>query len=230
MSRVVVVAVALLVFVAGAVRWFVPSVTSQRPDIVGTPSLDGKDVRSQVPLPAGRVACIRPLPLDPSVHEVRLLLQAVGSRPVPELRLTATAPGGYRATARFAGYRATPAEPVTARLSSAAPRAEDGQMCIRNAGRRAVGLVGTYEPESLTLPATFVDGKPAGEVDPAVTFFSGESHSIVQHAGTIADRAAGFTGVLPSWLMWPLLLAVLLGIPLGTLAAVVLAGRGTPRR
>jgi hypothetical protein len=220
MSRLI-VAVALVLFALGAARWFVPSLTLQRPDIVATPSLDGKDVRAGVPLKAGQTACIRPLPLDPGVREVRLLLQA--KRSVP-LRMVASAPG-YRATGRFANYAPGDAVPVTARLSGASPRAQDGQICVRNEGRGPVGLVGTSEPESLSIPVTYVEGRAAGDVDPAVTFFSGRSHSILQQAGTVLGRAAGFTGALPTWLLWPLGLLFLLGLPAGAALALALAAR-----
>ena len=98
--------------------------------------------------------------------------------------------------------------------------------------RSPVGLVGTSEAESLTIPVTYVDGRSVGDLDPAVTFFSGRSHSILQQLGTVLGRAAGFTGALPTWLLWPLgLLTVGLGLPLGAVGAVTLAARGatTPK-
>jgi hypothetical protein len=220
MSRLVVV-VALVVFALGAAKFFLPSATLQRPDIVATPSLDGKDVRSEVPLKPGKVACIKPLPFSPDVRQVRLLLHATGNVG-PALRMVATAPG-WRATGMFSGYAASDANPVTAPLSTAPPRTADGQICVRNTGRRAVGLVGTNEPESQTIPVTYIDGKSTGDTDPAVTFFSGRSHSIAQQAGTIADRAAGFTGALPSWLVWLLAILFFVGVPLGGVLALAMA-------
>ena len=91
MSKVAAVIV-LLVFAAGAVRWFVPSLTLQRDVITSTPSLDGISVRNEIKVRGGETACIKPVPLDPEVRQVRLLLHALGTRPSP-LALTITAPG-----------------------------------------------------------------------------------------------------------------------------------------
>jgi hypothetical protein len=136
-----------------------------------------------------------------------------------------TGPGGYRATGRFAGYAPSGATIVLARLSQAPPQAADGQLCLYNSGRRAIGLVGTSEPESATLPVTYVGDKPPGEVDPAITFLSGEDRSLMQRAGTILDRAALFTGVVPTWLMWPLALLFVLSLPIGAAWALLLSSR-----
>ena len=96
---------------------------------------------------------------------------------------------------------------------------------MHNTGRRAIGLVGTGEPESVTLPVTYVGNRPPGEVDPAITFLSGKQRSLVQQAGTILDRAALFTGGIPGWLMWPLALLFSLGLPLGVAWALLLSAR-----
>ena len=79
-----------------------------------------------------------------------MLLDTRGKR-APTVELTMTGPGGYRATGRFAGYAPSDASLVMTRLSQAPPQAADGQLCLHNTGRRAIGLVGTGEPESVTL-------------------------------------------------------------------------------
>ena len=118
------------------------------------------------------------------------------------------------------------------RLPGAAARRRR-QLCVRNTGRRAVGLVGTDEPLSVSLPATDVDGKPTGEVDPAITFLAGPPQSIISRAGTILGRASDFTGgFVPLWLLWPLTIAVRARRPAGPgMGALQLArARGaTPR-
>jgi hypothetical protein len=217
-------ALVLAVFAIGAVLFYAPWLTEQRTIVAGTPSLDGISYRAEVKLPGGKTACIRPVPLDPNVREVRMLLDTRGN-PARTVDVTLTGPGGYRASGRFANYPPSGATIVSTRLSEAPPRAADGQLCLHNTGRRAIGLVGTSEPESVTLPVTYVGDKPPGEVDPAITFLAGKQRSVAQQAGLILDRAAQFTGVIPGWLMWPLALLFGLGLPVGVAAALLLAGR-----
>jgi hypothetical protein len=219
-------ALVLVVFAIGAVLWYAPWLTEQRVVTASTPSLDGISYRAEVQLPGRKKACIRPLPLDPNVREVQMLLDTRGNPP-PPVDLTMTGPGGYHATGRFAGYASSGASIVVARLSQAPPQAADGQLCLHNTGRRAIGLVGTSEPESVTLPVTYVGDKPPGEVDPAITFLSGKQRSLAQQAGTILDRAAAFTGALPGWLVWPLALLFLLGLPVGAAWALLLSARNS---
>lgn len=217
-------ALVLVVFAIGALLWYAPWLTEQRIVPASTPSLEGISSRAAVKLPGGKSACIRPLPLDPNVRQVRMLLDTRGRR-APAVELTMTGPGGYHATGRFAGYPPSDASLVVARLSEAPPQAADGQLCLHNTGRRAIGLVGTGEAESVTLPVTYVGDKPPGEVDPAITFLSGKQRSLLQQAGTIIDRAALFTGAIPGWLMWPLALLFVLGLPVGAAWALLLSSR-----
>jgi hypothetical protein len=217
-------ALVVVVFVVGALLWYAPWLTAQRTVVASTPSLDGISYRAEVKLPGGEAACIRPVPLDPNVREVRMLLDTRGNR-APAIDLTMTGPGGYRATGRFAGYAPSNASLVVARLSQAPPQAADGQLCLHNTGRRAIGLVGTSEPESVTLPVTYVGSRPPGEIDPAITFLAGKQRSSAQQAGTILERAALFTGAIPSWLIWPLALLFVLGLPVGAASALLLSAR-----
>ena len=122
---------------------------------------------------------------------------------------------GYRGSGRFAGFPAGSIVGVEAAVSPAPPRDVDGVLCLRNTGRRAVGLVGTDEPVSSSLPATAVDGKPVGAVDPAITFLGGPPQSMISRAGTILGRASDLTGgFVPLWLLWPLTIVFVLAAPL----------------
>jgi hypothetical protein len=217
-------ALVLVVFAVGALLWYVPWLTEQRTIVASTPSLDGISSRAQVKLPGGKEACIRPVPLDRNVREVQMLLDTRGNR-TPPVDLTITGPGGYRATGRFAHYAPGDATLVVARLSQAPLEAADGQLCLHNTGRRAIGLVGTSEAESVTVPVTYVGDKPPGEIDPALTFLAGKQRSLAQQAGTILHRAGLFTGALPGWLMWPLALLFVLGLPVGAAWALLVSAR-----
>ena len=200
-------------FAIGALWFYVPHLTEDHANVLSTPSLVGFQTSKQVVVRRGQQACIAPVPLEPALRTVRMVLQARGTQASP-LELELRAPG-YRGTGRFAGYQAGSAVNVEAAVSPAPPRNADGTLCVRNTGRRAVGLVGTDEPLSTTLPATVLDGKPAGDVDPAITFLGGPPQSMISRAGTILGRASDFTGgFVPLWLLWPLALVFVLGAPL----------------
>ena len=138
-----------------------------------------------------------------------------------------TGPGGYRRDGRFAGYAPSDASVpvVDAPQPGAAAGGRTGSCACTTPAAGPSGLVGTGEPESVTLPVTYVGGKASPGVDPAITFLSGKQRSIVQQAGTILDRAAAFTGAIPGWLMWPLALLFLLGLPLGAASVLLLSAR-----
>ena len=220
--RKVAAALVLLVFAAGAAKLYVPWLTATGPEVNSTPSLEGV-TSAEVKVRAGQNACITPVPLDPGDRRLHMLLRTHGKRP-PVVDVTISQPD-YVGRARFHDYSVGAATPVESDLSQPPPRAQDGKLCLRNRGPRAVWLVGTSEGESLTLPVTSVDGKVATDIDPAITFFTGERTSLVQRLGRIMDRAASFTGVLPAWLLWPLGLLFFLGLPFGAAAALLLADR-----
>jgi hypothetical protein len=225
--RKVAVAVALVVFAAGAAKWYVPWLTSKSPEVNSTPSVQGI-IPAEVKVRAGQQACIKPVPLDPGDRQLYMLVRTQG-KPAPVVDVTVTQPG-FVAYARFRNYPIGGVTPVVSDLSRAPLRAQDGELCLHNRGRRAVSLVGTSEPESLTLPVTSVEGKDATDIDPAITFLTGARTSHLQRLGRIADRAAGFTGVLPSWVLWPLGLLFLFGLPVGAAAALLLAEPSAQQR
>jgi hypothetical protein len=199
-------------FAIGALWFYVPHLTEAHPNVLSTPSLVGFQTSKQIVVRRGQQACISPVPLEPALRTVRMVLQARGTQASP-LELELRAPG-YRGTGRFAGYQAGGAANAEAAVSPAPPRDADGTLCVRNTGPRAVGLVGTDEPLSSSLPATALDGKPAGDVDPAITFLGGPPQSMISRAGTILGRASDFTGgFVPLWLLWPLALVFVLGSP-----------------
>jgi hypothetical protein len=212
-SRLLGPIVLLATFALGALWFYVPHLTEDHPDVLSTPSLVGFQTSKQVVVRRGQQACISPVPLEPALRTVRMVLQARGTQASP-LEIELRGPG-YRGTGRFAGYQPGGAVNVEAAVSPAPPGDADGTLCVRNAGRRAVGLVGTDEPLSATLPATALDGKPTGDVDPAITFLGGPPQSIISRAGTILGRASDLTGgFVPLWLLWPLAIAFVLAAPL----------------
>jgi hypothetical protein len=101
----------------------------------------------------------------------------------------------------------------------------DGTLCLRNDGRRRIGLVGSQEAENASLPETRVGGQ-VSPVDPALTFLGAHPRSLLDRAGTVLGRASQFTGgVAPPWLLWALAVVLVVGVPLATAAALFLALR-----
>jgi hypothetical protein len=212
-SRLLGPIVLVATFALGALWFYVPHLTEDHSNVLSTPSLVGFQTSKQVVVRRGQQACISPVPLEPALRTVRMVLQARGTQASP-LEIELRGPG-YRGTGRFAGYQPGGAVNVEAAVSPAPPGDADGTLCVRNAGPRAVGLVGTDEPLSATLPATALDGRPTGDVDPAITFLGGPPQSIISRAGTILGRASDLTGgFVPLWLLWPLAIAFVLVAPL----------------
>jgi hypothetical protein len=203
----------LATFAIGALWFYVPHLTEDHPNVLSTPSLVGFQTRKEVVVRRGQQACISPVPLEPALRTVRMVLHARGTESSP-LELELRAPG-YRGTGRFAGYARGGVIGVEAAVSPAPADNADGILCLRNTGRHAVGLVGTDEPLAASLPATALDGKPTGDVDPAITFLGGPPQSMISRAGTVLGRASDFTGgFVPLWLLWPLAIALVLASPL----------------
>jgi hypothetical protein len=200
-------------FAIGALWFYVPHLTEDHPVVLSTPTLVGYQSSKEVVLHRGQQACTSPVPLEPGLRTVRMVLHGRGKQASP-LELELRGPG-YRGAGRFSGYPSGGIIGVQAAVSPAPPRDADGVLCVRNPGRHSVGLVGTDEPISQSLAATSVDGKPAGPVDPAITFLGGPPRSMISYAGTILGRASDLTGgFVPLWLLWPLALVFVLGAPL----------------
>jgi hypothetical protein len=227
MRRLAGVIVLVVVFVVGALWSFVPHLTEERAVVASTPSLAGFISTSEILVRRGQRACIAPVPLEPAIRRVAMTLHARGPQASP-LELELRGPG-YRGSGRFTGYDPGRAVGVLADVSPAPPANVDGTLCLRNAGRRAVGLVGTAEPVSISLPATTLDGKPAGDTDPQITFLDGPPRTMLSRAGTILGRASDLTGgYVPLWLLWPLSIAFVLGAP-AALAFVFYRATVSPR-
>ena len=224
-SWILAVASVLVVFALGALVRYVPHLTQDHPVSVSTPSPEGLVSVQEVKVRPGQRACIAPVPLEPAIRQVRMVLHALGTD-ASTLRFELRGPG-YRGTGRFAGYPPGARVPVAADVTPSPPKAVDGTLCVRNKGRRSVGLVGTDEGFSASLPGTVVDGKSAGPIDPALAFLDGPPRSLLSQAGTVLGRASDFTGgVVPLWLLWPLTVLLVLAVPV----AVALGFASTVRR
>jgi hypothetical protein len=224
-SRTLAIVSVLVVFGVGALLSYLPYLTQDHQVSVSTPSPEGLVSIKEIKVRPGQRACISPVPLEPAIKRVRMVLHALGTEASP-LRFELRGPG-YRGTGRFAEYTPGTQVPVAADVTPSPPEDVDGTLCLRNTGRRSVGLVGTDDGFSASLPGTSVDGTSAGAVDPALTFLDGPPRSLLSQAGTVLGRASDFTGgVVPLWLLWPLTALLVLAAPV----ALALAFAATVRR
>ena len=197
-------------FAIGGLWFYVPHLTEAHPNVISTPSLVGFQSSKQVVVRRGQQACIAPVPLEPALRTVRMVLQARGTQSSP-LELELRAPG-YRGTGRFTGYSAGGPVDVDAAVSPAPPRDADGtSACATPAAGRRAGRHRRAAVAHRCLPRRST-ASPLASVDPAITFLGGPPQSMISRAGTILGRASDFTGgYVPLWLLWPLAVLLVLG-------------------
>jgi len=141
--------------------------------------------------------------------------------------LTASGPGYRSPPARIAGGQIGYL-PVEAPVPPPRPDLF-GRVCVRNAGRTTVTLVGTEEFRTATRAATTVDGKPVAP-DLALTLFENRAASVPALLPEIVDRVASLRGFLghPA-VVWLLLALVVVAVPAAMLAVLYRALAGEQR-
>jgi len=218
----------LVTVAVGAVIEWRSFLTRDRAVVTATPSLAGLFNRTDVPLRPGRTACISPVPVSRDTGLVQLSLTTLTSpRPQP-LVVTADDAAGYRSRVRIASYPVGPAAVFNVPIR---PPEQDvvGRVCVRNAGRRQVALIGTTEVRSLSSAATRVNGRRQ-RADVALTLLEARQRSVLDRASRVMDRASAFTGgVMPTWLLWPLSVTLALGVPVAVFGGFYLALRSDER-
>lgn len=192
--------------------------TRDRNVVTSNPGLTPFTSVVPVALDPGEEACVSPTPLEARTGRASFLVIAKpAKREVPPLELTVSG-RGYRATTTVRDYPATDT-PTGVQAEFEPPgRALLGEVCWRNAGTRRVNLVGTDEAKSAGPAITTVDGaeQPA---DVTLALSEREPRSLADRPGQLADRVSAISG-LPQVVLWPLLLVVLLGFPLGAAFAL----------
>jgi len=217
-NREGVIAAAVILGIVGymvAFKWR-PFVSAERLVVTATPSLGGLFDSRPLTLRRGDQSCTEPVPIARDTTEARVYLTSTrGGMSPPAVSLTG--PGGYAPTVRTELIAGGDNVPVIARFASPA-RTTESRLCIRNAGRITINLIGTTEPRSLTLAQTTVNGKSTG-VGIALSLNRGQEQSLVEFAPTIVRRASALTGgMCPTWLIW-LMIVMLIMSPLGVALA-----------
>lgn len=199
---VVVAAALALAVVVLTVRW----AAEDRPFTASVPQPPPLDATALVSLGAGQTACLTGVTVLPR-SEVGTLRIGTGGRPPVPLGWRLRGPG-YEAAGRIAPTW-TDNVPLTFGVRPPA-RSLHADFCVRNEGRRGIDLYGaTGEPH--TVSVTEVDGR---RVEPnfQLAFAERAPHSVATRIGEIARSVSAFRPVAP-WMLWPLGLLVVAGLP-----------------
>jgi hypothetical protein len=206
---------ALAVLVVGAAVWWVPYLTRERDYAAAVAQPLPISQTAFVVLGASQQACFGPVALTTDSAQARF---QVGTyfRPGPPMAVAVTGPS-YRQHASVPGGFA---DNTTLRVP-VRPPAKDllVDVCIANRGDRRVALHAAADRTKVPY-VTRVDGH-AQAANPDFAFYGAKRTSIVDHLPRIVRRMTLFKfGFVGPWLMWPLLVVTVLGVPLGALWAL----------
>ena len=218
---------ALVVLAVVTLVAFVPFLDRERAVPVSTPSSPSLFVTpALVEVPPGQRACLDDVALIPEADIARFRVGTYGFDG-PPLLFTLSGPG-YREQVRVPrGYP----DSVDVVVPVQGPRQElMGKACIKNGGRRLIALYATTEGRTQSRVDVEVAGEPVAP-DVALAFYEREPSTIVARTPEILEVMTAFRPV-GTWLTWPLLVLVLIGVPaLGLWAlhgAFRADGRGQP--
>jgi hypothetical protein len=214
MSKPVVITVAVISAVAAVL--FGRFLLADRDLVASTPSPRPVFKITLIDVPPGEPLCIRNVTIPKDARQIRFQVGTFG-RPGPGLDVSLTAPGYSGRVEVPAGYAdsALVVEPMRP------PRTDVfGQVCVRHDGADKIALVGSTEERTRSRPADTVAGRPV-DPDAYLAFYEGRHGSALGRTPAIIDRASAFRpGIVGPWLLWPLLVLTVVGVPLGVLYAV----------
>jgi hypothetical protein len=202
----------LVIVAIGALAFWKPFLTKDRKVVTSTPSLPGVFVRKVLPLSGGQTACVRPVPLSTATGQAELTVVARDRHPT-DLLVEARGPG-YRSSGVIPAIAYPKGDTFAAARLQPPPRDLTGEICVTPRQRPGVGLVGTDEPPFFVPAELVVNGQRKQGQEIALTLLEPRRQSLASRFGTVLDHASALTGAVPAWLLWPIALAVTLGVPL----------------
>jgi hypothetical protein len=206
----------VLVLVVVAAGRMLPFALEQRQITSAVPVPPPLFTISPIDLRPGAAACVEEVALDRR-SGVAAIQTVPGSAPIQRLLFTASS-GAYRARSAFRGGLG-PHGDVAEASFTAPPSPRGARVCMRNAGRRPVQLVGTEELRTATRARTTIGGVP--QADLGLTIYEPGRRSLLAATPAILDRAALYkAGFLRGWMLFPLALLVAFGVPAGVLWAL----------
>ena len=145
------------------------------------------------------------------------------------LEITVQAPG-YRSARRVEPVPAQALLPISVTIAPP-PRTVDGRICLVNHGHRRVSVLATNEAQSLTISRPSLNGRTIPGRTASLLLLEGRSRSLGDQLSVVFDRASQLTGgFMPVWLLWPLTLVLLVGVPVGAGTSLWLSLRGDASR
>ncbi len=215
---------AVALIVAG---WFVflsPHLRGGGPVVSGVPDPPGLFAAAEFTVPAHGEACLSAVTIDADSDLAEFSLWQAKPRASggPPVDLVLSAPG-YHATVSVPG--GWPGGSVTLPIKPPARQSRLGMACFRDVGSVPVALTGTTETRTVSRSPMAIDGQ-GGYGDIALTFLDSRRRSLTDEITTTFDHASNLTdGLIPPALVWLIAVAVVLGVPLGCVAAFYLALR-----
>jgi hypothetical protein len=205
---------AALVVLAGAAAWVVPWLTRERDIPAAVPSPRALREVDFVNVERGREACAPDVGLDERSREARMVVGTFG-RPGPAFRLLIEG-DGYRSVTRVrGGYADNLTHMLPVRPTE---RAALVRVCVRNEGRSRLALAASSD-STRSRSIAVVGSRPVGR-SYWLSFHERSEHSILGRLPDTVERMTAFRpGVVGGWLLWPLGLLALAGVPLGVLWA-----------
>lgn len=202
-------ATALLVVAAGALLALVLMGASERRTLAFT--LGAQPSLVAVTLQPGQEACQEPVLVEVAFDAIDLQLAGAdtpGSRVLVSVRpIAGGAPlaNAVLPTGSAPGARSVlPVDRVAA--------GQDVAICVRNAGRREVGVIGNVDP-AVRLSTATLDGRPTGH-DLDIVLRTTRERSTLALLPDMLARASVFRGGWSGpWLYWVLLVLVVVGVP-----------------
>jgi hypothetical protein len=213
----------VVVVLIGALAWWRPFLIEKRGFVASVPQPAPLFSLPQIPLKAGSKICSEPAVID--THSQRAVF-VVGTpkRPGEPLRLTMTGPGYRFATNVAGGYP----DPTTVNVPVPTPRRDLAlRVCIENAGRHGVTLWGA--DDRTRTPMTVTEGKTALNANVLFAFYESKPGSLAGHLPIAMKRMAQFRpGIIGPWLLWPLAVLCIVGVPVGALWSLWRSVRDEP--
>jgi hypothetical protein len=195
---------------------FLPSLLRERDLVASTPSPRPLFNVTPITVAPGPPLCLNRVTIPHDARQVRFQV-ITGGRPGPPLRVTLSADAYAQRASVAAGYAD---ETTLSPAIAPPPQTRLGRVCITNGGTAPIALTGSGEERTQSRPEGTIDGRPVAG-DAYLAFYEARTGSALsQTRGIIARMGAFRPGVVGPWLLWPLLVLVLVGVPGGLVWAL----------
>src|SRR4051794_3778301 len=208
MRRAALVTYALALAVFGA--FAIPFITHKRDQPAAVPNPPPLKRVALDPVPPHASICISDIAIEQRSEQARFQVGTFG-KPGPPLDVVVTGTG-YRAGAHArGGYADNAVQSLPIRPPSTDQLV---RVCVRNGGNDKIALYAAND-SARSRAHVDVDGK-ALRATPALSFYEASDRSIAERIPVTVERMSAFRGPLGhEWLIWLVLIAFVVVLPLG---------------